>query len=161
VAWVSETLKLNWTAAPRFARHGLTVTVTMRPPKLVVDVRCPWGGAAITGTRAAGSRTADGVALEVGVPLIATTAAAVAANAAHRRPGNLRRSPTPSGYRPSAAVALPPRQDTRMARVALLPPRAVTTSFLVSGCSLASAKVLEPARVSLSSTVALVPIAIE
>ena len=52
VAWLSETLRLNWTAAPWSARHGFTVRVTLRPPKLVVDVRCPAACVAVPGTNA-------------------------------------------------------------------------------------------------------------
>src|SRR5579863_2892669 len=104
VAWLSETLTLNWTAAPRPARHGFTVRVTLRPPSLVVDVRCPAAGVAVPGTNAVASLALaagmEGAALEVVAPMIATTAAALAANAALRTPRNLRRSPTHSGYRP-------------------------------------------------------------
>ncbi len=52
-------------------------------------------------------------------------------------------------------------QDTRMALVVVRPPRVVTTNFLVSGCCFASAKVLEPAGVSLNWTVSVAPKAIE
>ena len=52
-------------------------------------------------------------------------------------------------------------QDTRMVLVVVCPPRVVTTNFLLSGCCCASAKVCEPAWVSLSLTVALAPRASE
>jgi len=167
VAWLSATLRSNWTAAPRSAFHGFTVRVTLRPPRLVVEVRCPSAAVAVAGTSAEGSGTAEAIALEVLAPPIATIAAAVVTSTAHRRPRNLRRSPTPSGYRSSGTVGRSPlsarisRQDTRMVFVVFLPPRAVTSSFFASGCWLASTKVFEPARVSLNSTVARVPPAIE
>lgn len=126
LAWVSETLSSNSTGAPRSARHGLTVSVTLSPPKLVVDVRSPRAGPAAGPGGGEAAR-----ALEAVTTLITTKAATANAHTTGRRGllGVLRRGPTPSGYRSSTTSTGPSsRQDIRIIFVALLPPRAVTTN---------------------------------
>ena len=120
MAWLSVTLRWNWRAAPRSAFQGFTVRVTLRPPKLVVEVRCPSAGGVVAGMSAGGSVTAErialeAVALEALAPPTTTIAAAVVTSTAHRRLRNIRRSPTPSVYRSWPAAGGRPSEAPKIA----------------------------------------------
>ena len=87
----------------------------------------------------------DGAALEVSLSIATTVAApiSIALQALRnlRRKSHAFRLPALAKVGPPSIRDTRPHQDTRMVLVAFLPPRAVTPSFLVTGCLLALAKV--------------------